>query len=290
VLDANVVSLRLFPGITDATVRAFLSGPIKGVILETFGTGNAPDNRPKIIEAIAEAIRNGVIIVNITQCIKGSVSDIYSTGQALISAGVVSGRDMTAECALTKLSYLLSFPGHDSREIGRLMKESLRGELTEPLLPRDHSVGSRSWLCSLFHSTILCAAQGHRDAVDKTLRPLILHQAASINDLDTFRELASYNTHIDMVDYSEQTCLHVAVSCGKIEAVEWLLRHGANIHLRDCHGRTAVQYNDYMLRSYFLAIDGVGSLENQERYMLAANHQSLTQDGCNGSCQFEAYR
>lgn len=151
---------------------------------------------------------------------------------------------MTAESALAKLSYLLSFPEHSPKEISRLMRESLRGELTEPLLlpVRDHSIGSRSWLCSLFRSAVLCAAQGHRDAVDRTLRPLILHQAASINDLDTLRELGGdLNTHIDMADYSEQTCLHVAISCGKLEAVEWLLLRGANIHLRDCNGRTAVR-------------------------------------------------
>jgi lysophospholipase len=105
-LDHNVGCLRLFPGITENSLRAFLASPIRGVVLETFGTGNAPDNRPEIIRVIKEAIDRGVIVVNITQCHHGAVSEIYSTGHALAEAGVISGRDMTAECALVKLSYL----------------------------------------------------------------------------------------------------------------------------------------------------------------------------------------
>lgn len=249
-MDPNVGALRLFPGITEASVRAFLSGPVKGVVLETFGTGNAPDNRPEIIACIEQAVKRGVVIVNITQCQKGSVSDIYSTGQALISAGVVSGRDMTAECALTKLSYLLSLPSQTPEQIQHLMTESLRGELTIPIVHRRRGEvtgggsGVRSWLASLFHSAVLAAAQGHRQAVDNTLRPLLMHQAASCNDVDTLRDLTKYDVHVDTVDYNDQTCLHVAVTTGSKEAVEWLLRHGANVHLRDAHGRTAVLYGN----------------------------------------------
>lgn len=251
-MDPNVGALRLFPGITEASVRAFLSGSVKGVVLETFGTGNAPDNRPEIITCIEEAVRRGVVIVNITQCQKGSVSDTYSTGQALISAGVVSGRDMTAECALTKLSYLLSLPGQTPGHIRHLMTESLRGELTIPIVHRRRGEGAgngsgvRSWLASLFHSAVLATAQGHRQAVDNLLRPLLMHQAASSNDVDALRDLAKYDVHVDTVDYNDQTCLHVAVTMGSKEAVEWLLRHGANVHLRDAHGRTAVQQSSVL--------------------------------------------
>jgi lysophospholipase len=70
--------------------------PIRGVVLETFGAGNAPQ-RPDIIEALKEACNEGIIIVAISQCTKGMVSDAYETGRKLLQIGVVPGGDMTPE-------------------------------------------------------------------------------------------------------------------------------------------------------------------------------------------------
>ncbi len=89
-------TLRLFPGITAATIRAFLMPPVKGVVLETFGAGNAPQ-RKDLMSALKEACDCGVVIVAISQCAKGSVSAAYETGRTLLNAGVVSGGDMTPE-------------------------------------------------------------------------------------------------------------------------------------------------------------------------------------------------
>ena len=94
--EPTPATLRLFPGITGATIRAFLMPPTRGVVLETFGAGNAPQ-RADLVEALKEACDNGVIIVAITQCSKGSVSDAYETGRSLLQAGVVPGGDMTPE-------------------------------------------------------------------------------------------------------------------------------------------------------------------------------------------------
>ncbi|KAF8723431.1 hypothetical protein AX14_009276 [Amanita brunnescens Koide BX004] len=125
-----VATLRLFPGITAATVSAFFVPPIRGVVLETFGSGNAP-RRPDLIEAIKEACDRGVVVVAISQCIKGSVSDAYETGRALLQVGVIPGSDMTPECALTKLSYLLSKPELSTKDIRELIGIPLRGELSK---------------------------------------------------------------------------------------------------------------------------------------------------------------
>jgi lysophospholipase len=88
--------LRLFPGITGATIRAFLMPPIRGVVLETYGAGNAPQ-RADLVSSLTEACDRGVVIVAISQCAKGSVSDAYETGRTLLKAGVVPGADMTPE-------------------------------------------------------------------------------------------------------------------------------------------------------------------------------------------------
>ncbi|VDB96744.1 unnamed protein product [Peniophora sp. CBMAI 1063] len=130
-MEAQVATLRLFPGITAATFKAFLAPPVRGVILETFGAGNAPQ-RPELMHALHEACNRGVVVVSISQCAKGAVSSAYATGQSLINAGVVPGGDMTPECALAKLSYLLSKPELSVLEVRTLMGTPLRGELSHP--------------------------------------------------------------------------------------------------------------------------------------------------------------
>jgi len=89
-------TLRLFPGITAATVSAFFNPPIRGIVLETFGAGNAPQ-RKDLMDAIRSACHRGVVIVAISQCAKGSVSDAYETGRTLLQSGVIPGGDMTPE-------------------------------------------------------------------------------------------------------------------------------------------------------------------------------------------------
>ncbi|KAI0028517.1 asparaginase-domain-containing protein [Vararia minispora EC-137] len=134
VLTTTLATLRLFPGITAATVKSFLQPPIKGVVLETFGAGNAPQ-RTDLMNALREACDRGVVIVAISQCAKGAVSPTYATGQSLLAVGVIPGGDMTPECALAKLSYLLSKPELSLAKVRALVGTPLRGELTRSAPP-----------------------------------------------------------------------------------------------------------------------------------------------------------
>ncbi|KIY73256.1 asparaginase-domain-containing protein [Cylindrobasidium torrendii FP15055 ss-10] len=141
-MSPHVATLRLFPGITAATVKAFFNPPIAGVVMETFGSGNAPQ-RKDLMDVIREACARGVVVVAISQCAKGSVSDAYETGRTLRQIGVVPGHDMTPECALGKLSYLLSKPELSPDDVRTLMGAPLRGELSRPSVaapPGDHTI------------------------------------------------------------------------------------------------------------------------------------------------------
>lgn len=106
-LNVNIGILRIFPSMTDATIKAFLSPPIEGVVLQTFGAGNIPTRSEGFLNIIKEACDRGVIIVNCTQCVQGAVSELYDTGKQLYDQGAIPGADMTAEAALAKLSYVL---------------------------------------------------------------------------------------------------------------------------------------------------------------------------------------
>ncbi|KGN74398.1 1-alkyl-2-acetylglycerophosphocholine esterase [Porphyromonas macacae] len=128
-MDANVAILKIFPGITREVVEAILSIPtLKGVVLETFGSGNAFMDE-WFLNALSNAVKRGVVIINVTQCVTGYVDMMrYETGHQLMNTGLLSGYDTTTECALVKLMYLLG-QGYSNEKVKQLMEQSLRGEI-----------------------------------------------------------------------------------------------------------------------------------------------------------------
>jgi L-asparaginase len=130
-MSSDVLILKLFPGITETTVRHALSTPgLKGVVLETYGAGNAP-TASWFLNCLREAIRSGVRIVNVTQCVSGSViQGLYATNSGLRKIGVIDGKDITTESAIAKLRYLLTFDFSDE-EFKTHFERPLRGELSE---------------------------------------------------------------------------------------------------------------------------------------------------------------
>ncbi len=128
--DTRIAVLKIFPGISKIFLDSITGiKELKGLILETFGAGNAPAD-DWFIKSISDTVDRGVIVLDITQCHTGSVElGRYETSRKLYEAGVISGYDITTEASTTKLMILFG-QGYSNKEIRLLMNSSMRGEIT----------------------------------------------------------------------------------------------------------------------------------------------------------------
>jgi len=130
-LNNNIALLKLFPGITQQVVESILNIPEnKGIIMETYGSGNAL-TEPWFLEALKRTIARGIPIINVTQCTGGSViMGVYETSVDLQNIGIIGGNDITTESALAKLMYLLG-EQYNLEEIKKWFEVSIRGEISD---------------------------------------------------------------------------------------------------------------------------------------------------------------
>ncbi|XP_055843692.1 L-asparaginase [Episyrphus balteatus] len=232
-MDVNVGLLRLFPSITSSTFRAFLAPPMKGVVLQSFGSGNIPSNRKDILEEIRAASERGVIIVNCTQCSNGSVAEIYDTGKVLKALGVVPGYDMTPEAAVTKLSYVLGKRDWTLEYKKQVMQSNIRGELTaESPLMEDYD------LIEAVARSLHLSSPAELSQLGATLFPAMLNAAVLAGDIKKINSLKAYGADLSGVNHDNRTALHIACHEGNLPIVNLLLQHGVSVHIRDRYDRT----------------------------------------------------
>ena len=129
-LDSNITLLSIFPGIQENIIRHLIEAPeLRSIVMRSYGSGNAPQH-PWLMKLLKEASNRGVVVVNISQCIAGSVEmERYDTGFQLKNAGVVSGYDSTVEAALAKLMFLQGMY-RDNGTVRKLMHKNIAGEIS----------------------------------------------------------------------------------------------------------------------------------------------------------------
>ncbi|XP_070268129.1 60 kDa lysophospholipase isoform X3 [Myotis yumanensis] len=231
-MERDVGLLRLYPGIPAALVRAFLQPPLKGVVMETFGSGNGP-TKPDLLRELRAAAARGLLILNCTHCLQGTVTSDYAAGMASAGAGIISGFDMTSEAALAKLSYVLGQPGLSLDDRKELLARDLRGEMTLP--EADTCRASPQSSLGLGVAQLLSLSQ-EADAVRDALTPSLACAAAHVGDLEALQALAERGSDLSLEDFQGQTPLHAAARRGHTAAVSLLLRSGAAVNARDEEG------------------------------------------------------
>ncbi|MEX2333331.1 MAG: asparaginase, partial [Pseudohongiella sp.] len=128
--DDAVALVRLFPGFSAETLRAVCSSSqLRGIVLEAYGAGNGPSKNQAFQDAIRDAVRNGIVVVVVSQPLDGIVRmSSYAAGSALARAGAISGRDLTTEAAVAKLYYLIAL-GYSADMIAKKIKTPIAGEM-----------------------------------------------------------------------------------------------------------------------------------------------------------------
>jgi L-asparaginase len=200
-INPNVISIQLFPGIQNSNVLAqcFSLPDLKGVVLQTYGTGNAPTSKT-FFDTIEHAIKvDGKHILDVTQCLKGSVKlGQYETGIGLMKRGVKAGADITPEAALCKLMVFLGrMEMSRGRELAKYLQQSVVGEQSEDLYWSELTVEAQATLCHRDARIDLLPEIGHDTNWNKsavTGAVLHLHNAT----IESGRSLAEFEIYLNL--------------------------------------------------------------------------------------------
>ncbi|KAK4470495.1 hypothetical protein MN116_006043 [Schistosoma mekongi] len=292
-LCQDVAILNMFPLISKEHIVSMLAPPIKGVVLRTYGAGNIPSSRQDLLDALKEASDRGILMVNVTQCWRGGVKAVYSTGMILSEYGVTPGYDITTEAALIKLAYILSKTGNEDYSIKRMMLlSSLRGEVTvegedsraanlslynTKFLSQDRNL--MTYFATLFSTTSSDDSDGVGSMWVQRIVPALACCAAASNNVSCLKEMYRIIGHLQLFDAEGLTPLHKSAFYGHISATKYLLECGVSVHITDKRGYTPLlsALNSITLSSEVvqLLLDAGAVLNSKSQLVTKLVHQAI---------------
>ncbi|KAH8264035.1 hypothetical protein KR038_000881, partial [Drosophila bunnanda] len=233
-LEKDVGVLRVYPGISANVLKAFLSEPMKGVVLQTFGEGNFPIQQDDLLDQLKEAVLRGVLIVNISQCSEGKVATTNETGKTFQEVGIISGNDMTEEAALTKLAYVLSKCQWDLPNKKKVLMLSLRGEMTTNKVAKINDIDLVEGVARTLHMS----SGMEQKQMCSTFYPALVAAAVCEGDVKKLCELKQYGADLCDTNCDGRSALHLACFLGKINCVCYLISSGCPLNVHDRFNRT----------------------------------------------------
>ncbi|KAH8288771.1 hypothetical protein KR054_009364 [Drosophila jambulina] len=233
-LEKNVGILRVYPGISADVMKAFLNPPMKGVVLQTFGEGNFPIQQEELLDALREAVLRGVIIVNISQCSTGMVSNTSKTAEAFREVGIIPGCDMTEEAALAKLAYVLAKPEWDLVNKKKVMMLSLRGEMTTNKVAKINDIDLVEGVARTLHMSVGMELK----QMCRTFFPALVAAAVCEGDVHKLCDLKQYGANLCDTNCDGRSALHLACFLGKLNCVCFLISEGCPLNVHDRFNRT----------------------------------------------------
>ncbi|EAR97237.1 L-asparaginase, type I protein (macronuclear) [Tetrahymena thermophila SB210] len=235
----KIAIVKMHPFISSDTLKAILTNKdTKAIIIETYGAGNIPINRPELMQMLQEAYDQGKVIVNLSQCYKSKVESIYETGRALLKVGVLCGWDCTTEAMASKLAYL--FSKNDSIEnIRKNVQKNLRGELSPPIENDMFEFQQENFIQAL-NDALQYRTNEKIDILKNLILPNIVCYMSKGGFHQSMQQLKVYGIDFDKGDYDNRTGLHLSAREGQLETVKFLIKECKNINTVDKFGRTAL--------------------------------------------------
>ncbi|KAH8359918.1 hypothetical protein KR093_009577, partial [Drosophila rubida] len=275
-LERNVALLRIYPGITPAVLRAFLSAPMKGVVIQSFGCGNMPDQK-ELLDVVRAAVKGGILVVNITQCLHGEVALIYETANWM-EMGVVPGGDMTQEAALTKLAYVLGKDNLSLQQKKQMLQLNLRGELTtKTSISKINDVDLIEGVARTLH----LSSCKECDQMCSTFFPALVDAAVREGDVDKLKSLKEYGANLCECNCEGRTALHLSCYLGQEDCVGCLLEAGCPVDLTDRFNRTplheAIDTDNHKIIK--LLLESGAKLPEDEQQLQAEQLRTLAENG-----------